>query len=177
MNEELDEEVISTTPTEVVEETIETVETQEEESVEEIKARLAKAEELANNYKIRAEKAEKKSKTETKPTSNSDLSGLDIFALTKANVDSEDVEEVVNWAKYKGVPVSEALKSNELNAILNVRKDMRVTANASNTGASRRQTGKLSDEALLNQARSGKMPESEEDLDRLVRLKTFGGKK
>lgn len=176
MNEELDEEVISTTPTEVVEETTETVETQEE-SVEEIKARLAKAEELANNYKIRAEKAEKKSKTETKPTSNSDLSGLDIFALTKANVDSEDVEEVVNWAKYKGVPVSEALKSNELNAILNVRKDMRVTANASNTGASRRQTGKLSDEALLNQARSGKMPESEEDLDRLVRLKTFGGKK
>jgi alanyl-tRNA synthetase len=175
MNEELDEEVISTTPTEVVEETIETVETQEEESVEEIKARLAKAEELANNYKIRAEKAEKKSKTETKPTS--DLSGLDIFALTKANVDSEDVEEVVNWAKYKNVPVSEALKSNELNAILNVRKDMRVTANASNTGASRRQTGKLSDEALLNQARSGKMPESEEDLDRLVRLKTFGGKK
>ena len=175
MNEELDEEVISTTPTEVVEETTETVETQEEESVEEIKARLAKAEELANNYKIRAEKAEKKSKTETKPTS--DLSGLDIFALTKANVDSEDVEEVVNWAKYKNVPVSEALKSNELNAILNVRKDMRVTANASNTGASRRQTGKLSDEALLNQARSGKMPESEEDLDRLVRLKTFGGKK
>ncbi|HRF69832.1 MAG TPA: hypothetical protein PKV66_00210 [Candidatus Pelethenecus sp.] len=176
MNEELDEEVISTTPTEVTEEVIDTVETQEE-SVEEIKARLAKAEELANNYKIRAEKAEKKSKTETKPTSNSDLSGLDIFALTKANVDSEDVEEVVNWAKYKGVPVSEALKSNELNAILNVRKDMRVTANASNTGASRRQTGKLSDEALLNQARSGKMPESEEDLDRLVRLKTFGGKK
>lgn len=174
MNEELDEEVISTTPTEVTEEVIDTVETQEE-SVEEIKARLAKAEELANNYKIRAEKAEKKSKTETKPTS--DLSGLDILTLSKANVDSEDVEEVVNWAKYKGVSVSEALKSNELNAILNVRKDMRVTANASNTGASRRQTGKLSDEALLNQARSGKMPESEEDLDRLVRLKTFGGKK
>ena len=176
MNDEIDEEVILTTPTEVVEETIETVETQEE-SVEEIKARLAKAEELANNYKIRAEKAEKKSKTETKPTSNSDLSGLDILTLSKANVDSEDVEEVVNWAKYKGVSVSEALKSNELNAILNVRKDMRVTANASNTGASRRQTGKLSDEALLNLARSGKMPESEEDLDRLVRLKTFGGRK
>lgn len=176
MNDEFDEEVISTTPTEVAEETTETVETTEE-SVEEIKARLAKAEELANNYKIRAEKAEKKSKTETKPTSNSDLSGLDIFALTKANVDSEDVEVAVKWARDNNLNLTEALKSPELNAVLNVRKDMRVTANASNTGASRRQTGKLSDEALLNQARGGKIPESEEDFDRLVRLKTFGGRK
>lgn len=147
-----------------------------QDDVESLKKTIATLEAQKEHWREKAQSNKAKA-TEPKPTSNSDLSGLDILTLSKANVDSEDVEEVVNWAKYKGVSVSEALKSNELNAILNVRKDMRVTANASNTGASRRQTGKLSDEALLNLARSGKMPESEEDLDRLVRLKTFGGRK
>ena len=97
MDNQNDEEVILNTQEETTDSN--EVDTDESsESLEELKERLAKAEELANNYKIRAEKAEKKSeRTETPkvaPKKSSDLSPADIIALTKANIDPEDIEEV-----------------------------------------------------------------------------------
>lgn len=154
------------------------LDTTQEESVEDYKARLAKAEELANNYKIRAEKAEKKAKEphdekpQPMPTAKeSDLSTMDIIALSKSNIDTEDMNEVVRWAKYNNISVSEALKSQELNAVLGVRKEMRTTALATNTGGAKRSSGKVSDETLIAQASKGNVPDSDDDITRLVRAK------
>lgn len=173
MNNDNDEEVILNTQEETTNSN--EVETDESsESLEEIKARLAKAEELANNYKIRAEKAEKKSeRTETPkvaPKKSLDLSPVDIIAISKANIEAEDIEDVLEYARFKGIPVTEALKSSVVKATLSEKEELRKSAEATNTGSTRRGTSRISDEKLLEDARKGILPESDADLDRLTSL-------
>ena len=175
-----DEEIILNTQEEVDSNAAETDESSEE-SVEDMRARLAKAEELANNYKIRAEKAEKKAKepeakTQSRQKDN-DLSTMDIIALSKANIEQEDMVDVLEYAKFKGISISDVLKSPVFKVILQEKVELRTTAAATNTGGARRQTGKVSDEALLASASKGNLPESEEEISRLVRLQMFGGRK
>ena len=174
MENEFDEEVILNTQEETTgSDDVETDENSEE-SVEEIKARLAKAEELANNYKIRAEKAEEKSKkTETSkvdPKKQSDLSPVDIIAISKANIEAEDIEDVIDYAKYKGISLVEALKSPVVQATISQKNELRKTAQATSTGSVRRGTSQVSDAQLLENARKGILPDSDADLDRLTSL-------
>jgi len=142
-----------------------------EESVEEVKARLAKAEELANNYKIRAEKAEKAAKkpkeTET-VAENKDLSFKDGLAIMKANVPEEDIDEVVNYAKFKGISVTQALKDDVMKATLSLKSEQRNVAEATNTSSARRGSAKVSKQALIDNAKKGILPESDEDISRLL---------
>ena len=51
------------------------------------------------------------------------------------------------------------------------KNEMRNTALATNTGGSRRSTGKVSDETLLSNAKKGIMPESDEDMARLIKAR------
>lgn len=170
MNNEFDEEVILNTQEETTDsENVETDESSEGD-IEDMKARLAKAEELANNYKIRAEKAEKRTvKPETPkvaPKKSSELSAVDIIAISKANIEADDVEEVLEYARFKGISISEALKAPVVRATL----EMRKTAQATSTGPSRRGSSRISDEQLLSNARKGILPDSDDDLDRLTSL-------
>ena len=144
-----------------------------EETVEEIKTRLAKAEELANNYKIRAEKAEKLAKsTKDQPvTQRAEVSTNDLYALIEAKVPQDDIEDVKEYAKLKGISLSEALKTSVVKAILNEKAEMRNVALASNVGNARRSGGKISDDALLENARKGIMPETDADIKRLLALR------
>ncbi len=140
-----------------------------EESIEEVKARLAKAEELANNYKIRAEKAEKGKKTQPAPEAKKgDLSSKDLIAIMNAKVPEDDIDEVVDYAKFKGISVGEALKSSTIKATLSERAEQRNTAAATNTGTVRRGNAKVSDDVLLSEAQKGKLPESDDDIARLI---------
>ena len=173
MNNEFDEEVILNTQEETTDSNqVETDESSED--LEELKARLAKAEELANNYKIRAEKAEKKGdelKTpKVAPKQSSGLSTLDIIAISKANIDTEDVEEVVEYARFKGISVVEALKSNVIQTTLAQKEEMRKTAQATSTGQTRRGSSQISDEKLLSDAKKGILPDSDADIERLAQL-------
>ena len=174
MNNEFDEEVISTTPEDTTDSNEVETDESSEESLEEIKARLAKAEELANNYKIRAEKAERKSeKTETTkvaPKKSSELSPVDIIAISKANIEAEDVEDVLEYAKFKGISVVEALKNPVVKATLAQNEELRKSAQATNTGPTRRGTSQMSDAQLLENAKRGILPDSDADLDRLTSL-------
>lgn len=143
-------------------------EQQEEESVEEYKERLAKAEELANNYKTRAEKAEAKAKKPAEAKKD-DIDSRDMMALIRANVPDEDVDQVVEFAKFKKIPVAEALKSNVVKTMLEDSAEMRKTAQASNTGVARRAGVKLTDEMILQNAKqSGVLPEGDDDMNRLI---------
>lgn len=123
-----------------------------------------KNKELAKNYKIRAEKAEEEAKGK-----GSVLSDKDLFALTKASIAEDDFDEVKNYAAYKKIPISEALKDKTLQSILSDKKEERTSAAvaAANT-KSPRGTSNVSPETLLEKARQGQMPEKDEDIEKLV---------
>lgn len=149
---------------------------QEAESVEE---KLAKAEELAHNYKIRAEKAEKlaKSKSETKETASpaaGDMSSKDLYALMNAKVAPEDVDEIRDYALLKKIPISEALKSSVVKSILSEKEEQRKVASATNVGSTKRGSGKVSDEVLLSNFTKNILPESDDDIARLVAIRRGG---
>lgn len=146
----------------------------EEDNVEDDE--LAKAKELANNYKIRAEKAESKLKTTAKPevkvsSKPSELSTLDIIAITKSNIDMDDLPSVQKFAKMEGITIQEALKSDELKAILAIKAEKRNVAQASHSGVSRRSSSTISDDTLLAKASKGELPDSNEDIVRLIRVR------
>lgn len=155
------EQVVPTSE-EQVEETVEEVNS--EESSEELKAKLAKAEELANNYKTRAEKAEAKAK-EPKPKQDG-LSTSDVIFLAKTDIHEDNLDEVIEWAKFKKIPVSEAYK--QLKPKLDVEAEIRRTQQATQTKGSPRGANKVSGEELLSQAqRTGEVPDDAEGMQAL----------
>ena len=155
----------------VLDTTSEATDTNETVDVEEIKSKLSKAEELANNYKIRAEKAEKLAKTTQKVENKSDISTSDVIALVKANVAEEDIKEVQDFAKFKNISVSEALKLSTIKTLLAEKDELRKTANATNVANAKRSPAKVSSETLLNRAVKGEMPESEEDIVTIIKAR------
>ena len=169
------EEVVTPEVPEEEEEHVETEPEEQEETIEELRAKLAdtevakaKADEIAENQRIRAEKAEKKAK-ESK--NNDSLSSSDMLAILAAKVDEEDTDRVIKFAKDEGVSVREALKNPELKAILDVRAEQRDTAAAANTTNVRRGPSKTTDDVLVQNASKGKLPESDEEISRLMAAK------
>ena len=140
--------------------TLESVETNEE---------LTKAQELASNYKIRAERAEqalkaakaqKTEKTETVTPKNDDLSLSAIRALQ--DVHDDDVDEVIGYAKFKGVTIAEAKKSSVIQNLLKVHTEERASAEAAATNTNKRRVQKDSDESVLSNFSQGKVDEDPE---------------
>jgi len=168
------EEVV--TPEVLEEEDSETESKEQEETIEELRAKLAeteaakvKADEIAENQRIRAEKAERKAKDSK---NNDSLSSYDMLAILAAKVDEEDTDRVIKFAKDEGISVREALKNPELKAILDVRAEQRDTAAAANTTNVRRGPSKTPDDVLISNASKGKLPESDEEIARLVAAKS-----
>lgn len=135
---------------------------EEELDVEQLLAEKKKAEELAHNYKIRAEKAEAQNK-KPKPQatqSQSSLTVYDTIALMNAKVtEAEDIKEVEEYARFKGISVSEALKSGVVKTLLSEKAETRRTAQATNTGKARAGSATISDDVLLKSASQGKLPD------------------
>ena len=142
---------------------------------------LIKALELAQNQKIRAEKAEKAAKapepkeveeTPTKPSGEGtpeipNYSLQDIRALN--NVHDDDVERVEKFAKGEEISIAEALKNEDLQAILKNREEQRKTAEATNTGGGKRGTSGSTGKELLKKFRKTKdLPESDDEIEKLV---------
>jgi len=101
-----------------------TLEPQGDESNEE----LAKLKEIAENQKIRAEKAERELKEmkEVKPQETpreNILSQSDMIALIKEDIEDDGlIDEVKTFAKLKNITVKEALKSSVMRAVIAERK-------------------------------------------------------
>lgn len=118
-----------------------------------------KNKELADNYKTRAEKAEQEAK-KTKPESHSpELTFKDQLALTNAKIHEDDLDEVVEYAKFKKISVSDALKSNVIKASLDEKAGLRKTAEATNTAPVRRGAVAPSNADVLAKAMKGDLPE------------------
>jgi len=175
-NDQVETDVVETPEVETEEVETEEVETEEVEEKEEVKeeetpeakkarlARMAKQHEK-KHPELYAEKKEVASPTQT------GLDTDDIYALMEKKVPKEDIPEIRKYAKMEGISVTEALDSTIVKAILADKAEKRTTAEASNTGGSKRSSGKVTDESLLSNANKGILPESEKDMNRLAKLK------
>lgn len=140
-------------------------------SLKEGSEKAKKAQELAENYKIRAEKAEAKNKGEAKVDEQS-LSTKDALALVNAKVSNEDYDEVVRVAKVLGKEIPEALKDKTMKTILAERVEERETAEATQIGKTQRGASKTTGESLLDRAeKTGEVPEDEEGMKKLFRAR------
>ena len=148
-----------------------------EDTVETLKEKLAKAQKAYEDQKKRAEKAEGKSsenkdnkKVEFKKNAKADdLSPKDLYALMENKVPKEDIDDVVQYAKFSKISVSDALETDFVTRLLADKSEKRATARATNIGNSRRGSGKPSGSSLLNNAlQKGELPDSDEDLDRMI---------
>jgi hypothetical protein len=183
MSDELNDELESKTePTEEVEKT----EAVEDESVDEesedlevlqeknkrLYERAKKAEAEAKLLKAERLKAEEQAKVkvelkaEPKPSEKQEvLTPMDAILLSKANItEAEDIEEIVNYANFRKIPVKDALKDKTMQTILKDREEQRQTAEATNTGAARRGSSKPTPEQLLANVSIGKLPDDPADL-------------
>src|SRR3990167_2547560 len=142
-------------------------------TAEDREAQSKKDRELAENYKIRAEKAEKKAKGEkgegdNKPEPKADgLSSKDAIAIARANVHEDDVDELVEFAQFKKISISDAVKHKTWQTLSTERGEERRSAEVANT---KRQTGhvsKVTGDTLLEKARRGEAVD-EKDVDKLV---------
>lgn len=100
------------------------------------------------------------------------ITPMDTIALVNAKVtEQEDVETVMEYAKFKGISITEALKTGVIRAELSERAEERKSAQVANTGGSRRTPSKLTGDQLLNHVRKGGEPKTDEDWEALYRAK------
>lgn len=141
------------TQEEVAEETQDTSEQSEETSHEDDKDWKAEALKykaiLERNKNKKPEVREKRSVTPE----------LDNATLARIyNIHEDDIDEVLDMAKFKKVSLAEALKLGATKAILAEKEEFRRTANASNIGNTRRATS-VSPDTLVRNLSEGKVPE------------------
>lgn len=169
---------------------VEDVVIEDGDDVETIKEKYAQREALLteNNAKLyaRTKKAEgfefkdgkwvkpeaKEAKIEPKaPISQEKLSTTDLLAIVKADVPEEDIEIVTEYATMAKISIKEALAKPLVKSMLAEKAEQRSTAEATNTNTARRGNSKVSDTELLSNANKGIMPESEEDIKRLIAIR------
>lgn len=152
----------------------ETADEQEEEYTEREKqlyARLKKAEKEKKEL-LEAQKVTKKTEASKPKASNSNLSTADIIALTRANIEPDDIDEVVSYANFKKISITEALKHPAIKATLEANAEVRKSAQVvSISGGRRAGNGGLSDERLLANAEKGILPDNDADFNRLAELR------
>lgn len=133
-------------------------------------AEVEKLKQIAENQRIRAEKAERllkeKKQEPNKNTKQNDMSLKDIRALN--DVHDDDVDDILDYAKYKGIAPSEAKKMPAMVAILKAKEEDRRVALATNTGGGKRGTAQVSDERVLQDFSQGKVSENDSDIERLA---------
>jgi len=150
--------------------TLEPVEQQDalEPETDVVDTELSKAQQLAINYKIRAEKAERalKQKPTEKESPLTDMSWKDVRALH--DVPDEDIDEVIEFAKFKGIPVAEAKKSSVMQTLLKTKAEERASAQAASVSTNRRGTRTESSDDILNRFEKGIVSDTDEDIDKLA---------
>ena len=152
-------------------------------------AKAVRLEEANKKLFERAKKAETEVKTlksrpdkepESRPSEPGSLSTRDTIALVQAGVPADDIDEVTEFAQFRKISVTEALKLPLIKTLLAEKAEQRKTAEATSTGAQRKSASKPSAESLLDKARvTGELPDDDDSLTSIVeeRLKRKGNKR
>lgn len=114
---------------------------------------------------------EKKSEKKSTEKKGSDLSTDDLYSLMQSQVNRDDIPEVKTFASVKGITIAEALEDDLLKSILADKVERRNVANATNTGKTSTKSFAKTDSELLADSKKGILPDSDEDLSRLVQLR------
>jgi len=104
--------------------------------------------------------------TETETPKKEEYTLKDIRALN--DVHDDDVEEITNYAKFKGISISEAKASKTMQTLLKTNAEERATAEATSTSPTKRSTKRDSDETLIRNFNEGKVSDKDEDIIALV---------
>lgn len=121
-----------------------------------LREKAAKADDLEDKNKKLFERV-KKAEARVPSKELGDLTNKDVLFLSKVDVHEEDLDTVLDWAKFKKISVADAHK--EMKTVLDVRAEQRRTAEATNTKGSPRGTSKVSGIDLLAQAQRGEAVE------------------
>jgi hypothetical protein len=98
-------------------------------------------------------------KTVPKKQSDSSVTALDTLAFIDAGVtNSEDIAEVMRLAKGFSMGISDALKDDTVKHRLNVFKEQRKTAEATNTRTARSGVKQIDSKAILDNLSKGEVP-------------------
>lgn len=171
-----DNEVIDSTND--IDETINDIEIDLEESQEDDeetitipKKKWTEALSAKDHWKKKATAIQPEVRTEKKETQTEQLSVKDSYALVKADVHEEDVEDVLEYAKFKKIPVAEALKSSVVKSMLAEKDEFRKSQEASTTANTRKAQPKVTPDVILENARKGKLGDSEEEIRALFKAR------
>jgi len=132
--------------------------------------RLKKSEgfEMIDGKWVKPEPKENKPKEESKTETS--LSQKDLITLMKSNIAEDDVEEVLNYAKFRNMSLKDTLESDVIKNLLKVKEEFRASADATHTGTTAKSKGQVSDDDLLLNAKKGLMPTTDADMQRLAKL-------
>jgi hypothetical protein len=156
-NENIDAPEVIETP----ESEVETVETPEEDTEEVITKLKREKDELEEKNRKLYARLKKEDAPKVKET---ELSSKDLLFLAKVNIHEENLDEVLEWAKFKKISVSEAY--GQLKSKLEADEEMRKTASVTQTKGGARGVSKVSGEDLLSKAqRTGEVPDSDEGMN------------
>lgn len=116
------------------------------------------------------EKKNSQDQGKKKPAPKKDeLTTRDLYALMDAKVPKQDIEEVQDYAKLKGITIEEALETSFVKARLETLAEERQTADAANTGPSRGGSTKPSkSEIRKNAQEKGELPDDQGAIEDLV---------
>jgi hypothetical protein len=147
----------------------------DEDSVDYWKKKAKTAEAQKDHWRTKAQEGTGSKKDSD--TQNDSLSSLDILALSRSNVHDDDIEDVVEYAKFKKISVADALKSNTIKAVIAEKSEFRKTAEVTSTGAAKKTVSKVSDQALNENLAKGVVPDKgSDDAERLFWARR-GGKR
>lgn len=110
-----------------------------------------------------------KKEPEQKADASKDLSPTDTIALINAKVHEDDIDDVLEYARFKKVSIRDALKSDVLKATLSLKEEKRTTAEATNAGKGRSTPSKPSGTSLLDKAqKTGEIPADPKELEAML---------
>ena len=175
MENDTTEEIIDSEIIDDIEETIETPEeVKTEKPVETPEARAARLSRMANQArkKVGLPPLEGvKSETKVEKPSDPTVTLEDGYSLARNNIHEDDVTEVKNYAGFKGISIAEALKDPIVKGIISSREELRKSAEIANTKISRKGSAKLSNQDILDNARKGVYPDTDEGIKDLARAR------
>ncbi len=123
----------------------------------ETEAKLLKAERLKKEETVKAKPAPVQTEVGLTPKDT-------LILMNQKVTEEEDIDAVLEFAQFKKISVSEALKLSVVKTLLAEKAELRKTAQATNTGVARRGTTKPSAETLIADAQKGRMPDDADAL-------------
>ncbi len=94
----------------------------------------------------------------------SNLSLKDQLALSQSGVSPDDLDEIVDFAKFKKISLTEALKSPTMKTILAEKAEERRTAAATQTKGARGVQKPSGEDLLAHAERTGEVPDTDEGM-------------